>query len=81
MPLVRSFAAATGLDHRARLYELTKALTSAREMTARSRIHNRECINARATEGNIQLVTQLLLKHIIDSHSHQSGILSMKFLM
>ena len=49
--MVRSFAAASGPAHQSRLYELARALTHARQMTAQSRQYNMQRINARATKG------------------------------
>ena len=62
LPLVRSFTAATGPAHNARLYDLARALTCAREMTAHSRKHNRERINARATEGEVKVGDTVVVK-------------------
>ena len=62
LPLVKSFQVATGPAHNARLYELAKALTNAKEMTARSRQYNRERINQRATAGNVQIGDTVVVK-------------------
>ena len=62
LPLVRSFSAASGLAHQSRLYELARALTHARQMTAQSHQYNRQRINARATEGEVKVGDTVVVK-------------------